>query len=287
MTTSTKPKVWLTGAGGQLGSALLHLFPTPELFSWCPTTHGELDLTDGEAVRSFLSKADPVAIVNCAAYTDVEGAETDRVRAYAVNSDVPRLLSSLHDRVVHIGTDYVYDGAKGTAYREGEGDEHPLSVYGASKLMGEQRAHQNGAVVLRTSWLYGPVKWGGGGFYGKIRKQVEQQRSLRVVTDEVSCPTSTLTLSRVIYKILTDSWTPGLYHVTDQGEASRYDFAKEIARQLGYDCEIERLTMADLDLKARRPHYSVLEVGALQQRYPDIFRPWEVALSEVIKVDNE
>lgn len=283
-----KPLVWLTGAGGQLGTALLRLFPDPQDFAWVPTGHVDLDLADEDAVLAFYERISPTFIVNCAAYTNVEGAEDHPSEAAIVNAEVPRLLSSLCERVIHVGTDYVYDGAKGTPYTEGEVVENPLSVYGATKLRGELSASANGATVLRTSWLYGPMKWGSGGFYGKIRKQVEVGAPLRVVTDEKSTPTSTLTLARVILALIErTAWTPGIYHVTDIGSASRYDFATEIAHQLGSTVVLAQARMDDFPTKAKRPHYSVLAGGKMLQQFPHIFKPWEEALSEVIEIDNE
>ncbi len=287
-----KPYVWLTGAGGQLGTALLRLYPDPDDFCWYPTVHRDLDLTNLQAVRSLLAARSPVVVVNCAAYTNVERAEEDRDRSYAVNADVPGWLTTLHDHVIHIGTDYVFDGLQNTAYIEGGGKENPISVYGLSKLKGERLALAHGATVLRVSWLYGPTKWGNGGFYGKIRKQINDGARLCVVTDEVSCPTSTLTVARVIYRLIEryvvdGHWTQGVFHVTDLGEASRYDFAKEIARELGYEREVLPTFRANFVTRAQRPAYSVLAKGCLSDEYPELFRPWREALSEVIEVDSE
>ena len=289
-----KPKVWLPGAGGQVGTALRKLFPQPVSFQWVPTTRSEVDLTYLDEVSAFIRRNDFAAVANCAAFTDVNGAETEPREAETLNADLPALIFGLIPTGIHLSTNYVFLSRVGRPYLE---DERPtpddsFGVYAVTKLIGERKALALGATVLRTSWVYGPRAWGGTSFYAKIRKQLDEGKDLlRAVTDEVGNPTSSLTLARGIYALLEDHFSgkaplgKNLYHLTDSGTVSRYEFTKGIVRLLGSNAGVAEARMADFPSPVKRPSEAVLAPGRLAGRLQ--LPGWEEALGEVIERDQK
>lgn len=299
-----KPLVWLTGASGQLGTTLLRLFPEPETFTWVTTTRSKVDLTSYPQVARFLREHKPDLMVNTAAYTDVDGAEQlPEEELFRANVLCMMQVHSLAPEMslVQISSDYVFgrDEQREIPYDE-EDVAGPVNRYGDSKFELEQYllANHESSYILRTSWLYGPMKWSRRNFYRSIRRRAEAGEPIRCVTDEVGCPTSTLTLARVIVHLVSDLYSDkdpvevapyGLYNVTDLGEVSRLDLARAILERLPGDASrtpIEPITQADLALAAARPHYSALTTTKLSKYHPDLLRPWEEALEEVIDLDN-
>ena len=288
-----KPAVWLPGAGGQVGTALLKLFPDPEPFRWHPTTRNELDLSDLDEVSDFLKEYHFDAVVNCAAFTDVNGAETKPKEAEILNADLPALIFGAIPTGIHISTNYVFPSRPGSPYQETErpSPNPSLGVYGFTKLIGERKALFLGATVLRTAWVYGPREWGGTSFYAKIRKQIDEGKDLRAVTDEIGNPTSSLTLARAIYGLLFNHLSGRrplqnrVYHLTDSGRASRYDMTREIVRLLGAGSSLSPAKMSDFPSPVERPSESVLAPGVLfgQIEIPD----WVTALSEITDIDQK
>lgn len=300
--TPRRPLVWLTGAAGQLGTALLKLFPEPELFDWLPTTHAEVDLTRCSSVVRFLEHNHPAAIVNCAAYTDVNGAESlSPEELFRINVLSVMQLHQLAPEtpLLQISTDYVFGGdlRRDTPYTE-EDLSKPLNRYGLSKHELEQYliANHEHCYLLRTSWLYGPAEWGKS-FYRSIRDLATSGEVIRCVEDEVGSPTSTLTLGCVIVRLLSDLMKglsepqmppPDLYQVADDGEVSRYDFARAISTRVTgrEDYPITPIRQSDLRRPATRPHYSALATKKIRKYYPELIRPWETALDEVTRMDS-
>lgn len=294
-----RDQVWLTGARGQLGTALQQLFPSPETFEWLPTHRSEVDLSDMDAVRFFVREQRPRVVVNAAAYTAVDLAEQEVGMARLMNAELPRVLAEEVEKyggsLVHVSTDYVFggDSSRHTPYRE-EDETTPLGIYGQTKADGEEtlsllshRYH-----ILRTAWLYGPADWGKS-FYRAIRERVLRDEALRVVTDEIGSPTSTLTLARVIVAVVEDILSRagripfGLYHVADEGETTRHHFAETIGLLVsGHPYPVAQITHADLTSAARRPEYSTLSSTKMKKLLPDLFRTWEEALEEVVTHDR-
>jgi dTDP-4-dehydrorhamnose reductase len=267
----------LTGAGGQLGHDLEETLRDHELRAY---DHAGLDVADRDAVLREVERVRPECIINAAAFNDVDGAETAAEAAFAVNGAGPGFLAAAAKGVgasmVHISTDYVFDGSKGSAYTEAD-TPNPLSVYGKSKYEGERRVLESGAsvCVLRTAWLYGHH---GKNFVKAILYAATKGGPLRVVADQVGSPTATADLAQAIGQLIT---TParGLFHVANVGSCSRFEFAQAIVRG---KVKVLAITSADAARPARRPADSSL-VSIKWPRIGIMTLPsWQVALDKFL-----
>lgn len=223
-------------------------------------SHADLDVTDAEAVAAALAAERPDAVVNCAAYTDVDGAEADPEAAMEVNArgagNVARAAAAAGAKVVYPSTDYVFDGAKGSPYVESD-TPRPPSAYGRSKLAGEREtaAACPRSFVVRSSWLFGA---GGRNFVHTILGLAAERGEVRVVSDQVGCPTWTAHLAGALVELAgTDAY--GVHHVAGAGECSWYELAVEALRGAGVDCRALACTTADMPRPAPRPPYSALK----------------------------
>ena len=273
--------ILLAGAGGQLGRDLQPALSGAQLH---PFDHRQLDIADARAVKAAVDRVRPDWIINAAAFNDVDGAERAPDQAFAVNAAGAGNLADAAARVsasiVHISTDYVFDGAKGAPYTEDD-RPNPLSVYARTKYEGEQRVLASGAsaCVLRTAWLYG---WQGKNFVKAILAAAERGGPLRVVADQVGSPTATRDLSEAIAGLIgqgAGSAQRGLFHVVNSGACSRFEFAKAI---VGGRVEVQPMTTAEAARVAPRPTYSALT----STRWPATGLPalssWEVALERFL-----
>lgn len=294
-------KVLLTGANGQLGTALQKLYPHPELqgFKWLPITRKDLDLSKFDDLQGYLKKVAPDLIVNAAAFTNVDAAE-DADEAFMINRMLPSILCLYcydHDKhLIHISTDYVFGGKAKSSFVET--DEHnPLNYYGTSKSQVDKVLMKNGegyVHILRTSWLYGPRAWGKS-FYKSIRDKALLGDPLKVVEDEVGSPTSTISLSKVIYRIIVEHFkgTPlpwGTYHCADEGSVSRYEFAKAIVALDPHTKEVPITPITSDELPPRaaaRPKNSTLDCSKLKSYFPELVRPWKEGLNIVYSMDKK
>lgn len=272
-------RILVTGAGGQLGRDLLTGFAEAELHS---RDHGGLDISNRAAVDAAIDEVGPDWIINAAAFNDVDGAELAIEQAFAANAAGPENLANAAARtgakLVHIGTDYVFDGAKGSAYDEDD-RPNPLSVYGRSKLEGDLRVLRSGAsaCVLRTAWLYGRY---GKNFVTAILDKVKSGGPLEVVADQVGSPTYTQDLVDAIRRLIS-SEARGLFHVANAGACSRFELAQAI---VGKSVEVRPITAAQAHRRARRPANSSLT----SVRWPPTglppLRPWREALRDFLSV---
>ena len=273
-------KILVTGANGQLGREITRQAACHELLL---TDQDTLDITDAGMTERFFREHKPQAVIHCAAYTNVDGAETDEDGAFRVNVIGSRNIAAAclenQARMVYISTDYVFDGLNNQPYREFDTCK-PQSVYGRTKLQGEETVRQilGRHYILRTAWLYGD----GNNFVRTMLRLAEQNTQLRVVNDQVGTPTSTVDLTQVILKLLaTDCY--GTYHATCQGEASWYDFACEIFRQTGKTVAVSPVSTAEYPRPARRPAQAILDNHMLRMSIGDPMRPWQEALREYLQ----
>lgn len=256
-------KILLLGAQGQLGEAL-----SPVLSSLGEVVGERVELTQSEAIQSAIARVQPDLIVNSAAYTAVDRAESDRATAQAVNGDAPRILAQSGIPLVQISTDYVFDGTKNCPYLETDATA-PLGVYGQTKLAGEQAIQQLSSdryTIIRTAWVYGAGKTPN--FVKTMLRLGKEREEIRVVSDQVGCPTWTVDLASAIATLISQE-ARGIFHYTNSGVASWYDFAIAIfeeAQALGVPLAVKRvipITTPEYPTPAKRPAYSVLSTAKI------------------------
>lgn len=259
-----------------------------------PFDYRALDVTDEVAVATTIERERPDAIINCAAYTDVEGAEGDREAAFAVNDQgvgfVAAAAATHNARLIHISTDYVFSGqfheTECRPYVETDRIE-PINVYGDSKLAGELRlADYGGALILRTTWLYGGCTKN---FLSTMLRLGEQRRDggepLRVVDDVWGTPTDCFSLAEQIVRLLSPDAADlsGVVHASCEGKCTWFRFAQEIFSRIGWSVAVEPITSAEYSTRARRPEYSVLENRVLKQRGLLTLPTWQAGLARALQ----
>lgn len=278
-------KVIVTGGTGQLATAIAKLC-TQSKNSYIITSIEELDICSMKSVSRGVQDAD--IVINCAAYTNVEAAEENIEEATRINRDgvanIAKVARERGIKLIHISTDFVFggDNERTTPYHEQEAPS-PINVYGKTKAEGEAEAlTAPGAIVLRTSWLYAP--WGHN-FVNTIIGRARQGAELRVVDDQRGTPTSAISLAQAIIEIIeSGAWQTmeGIYHYSDLGESSWYDFAKEILRIAEVETRITPCKSSEWQSKAKRPHYSVLDKSRIAKLGIVALKPWQERLREVI-----
>jgi len=281
-------KIAVIGANGQLGSDLVAAF-SGNGDAVRGLTHSEVEVSDLQSVSQALKDFQPQVIVNTAAMHHVENCESEPEKAFAVNALGPRNLAivarDLGAVLMHVSTDYVFDGGKGSPYVE-EDNPRPLNAYGITKLAGEHfvRATTEKQFVIRTSGLYGksPCRAKGGlNFIELMLKLAKERGEVRVVDSEVVTPTSTAELAQQMVQ-LSRSDCYGLYHATAEGSCSWYEFAREIFTVTDTAVRLKVAAPGEFPAKVARPKYSVLENRALKSRGLNMFRPWQDALHKYL-----
>ncbi len=277
----------LVGAAGQLGADLLRTFDLPgEII---PLTRADLDVLDAPRVSALLGELRPTHVVNATAYNQVDRAEDDGAAAFALNATavehLARTCQALRATFVHFSTDYVFDGSRRTPYSERDAP-NPINRYGESKLLGERLAQTacEQALIIRVCGLFGVARATGNGtnFVETMLRMAEAGRPLRVVADQVLTPSYTLELARKVWRMVPKA-SPGIYHLTNAGQTSWYDFAREIFRLSGLEPDLTPVTAAEFGARARRPAYSVLAHDGLAALGEDDLRPWRQALAAYLR----
>jgi dTDP-4-dehydrorhamnose reductase len=275
------------GATGQLGSDLVRTFDRPG--DLVPLSTRDIDILDAPRARSILEALQPTCVVNTAAYNLVDRAEEDGRSAFALNAEAVGSLAvvcqAVGARLVHFSTDYVFDGAKRTPYLETD-SPRPLSVYGESKLAGERLALERceRTVIFRVCGLFGlagSLGTGKGNFVETMLRLAREGRPLRVVSDQVLCPSYTLDLARKVWAVLPKAAHP-IYHLTNGGQTSWYEFARRALELAGATADLTPVTAVEYGARARRPAYSVLAHAHLAALGEDDLRPWDAALAAYV-----
>ena len=273
----------VTGANGQLGSELLLLLGDSAVF----VGRDELDITDEAAVKAFFEAQSFDFVINCAAYTAVDKAEGDFEAADRINRLGPTLLAKYGRRIIQVSTDYVFDGTAHLPYKE-EDAVNPVSVYGSTKLAGEEAvlAEAETAVVIRTAWLYSSF---GANFVKAMRRLGMERGSLGVVFDQIGTPTYAADLAAAIVAMLPQikSGTKEVYHYSNEGVASWYDFACAIMQESGLNCAVRPLETHEYPTKATRPAYSVLNKAKIKRDFGLAIPHWMDGLKRCIAELNE
>jgi dTDP-4-dehydrorhamnose reductase len=284
----TLMKILVTGSNGQLGNEIRELSAVYPLYEFMYTDVNELDITDASQVNQFFALHSPDAVINCAAYTAVDKAETDEETAYLVNAAAPgnlaRSAAESGAFMVHISTDYVYDGKMYRPYAETDKTK-PISVYARSKAAGEEAVLQakGKAVIIRTSWLYSAF---GNNFIKTIMKYGAEREMLNVVFDQTGTPTYARDLAKTILDILPLAMAAEdieVYHYSNEGVASWYDFAKAIVEIAGIDCRINAIGTKDYPLPAARPFYSVLDKSKIKKKFSIEIPYWKDSVKRCIQ----
>ncbi|HKK41449.1 MAG TPA: dTDP-4-dehydrorhamnose reductase [Bacteroidales bacterium] len=283
--------ILVTGSEGQLGNELKVVSRNYYGYDFIFTDADTLDIRDKDKTKAFISETKPGWIINCAAYNLVDTAESDPETAMLINGtavrNITEAISGSNCRLIHVSTDYVYDGTGNTPYSE-DTEPRPLSAYGRSKLTGEKYALMHyGSMVIRTSWLYSSF---GNNFVKTILKNAREKESLNVVFDQTGTPTYAAHLAGAIMTIVSGViknqfvLNAGIYNYSDEGLCSWYDFAVEIVKEAGLDCNIMPILTKDYRTIAQRPVYSVMNKTKIKENYDLEIPHWRSGLQECMKL---
>ena len=285
--THKMKQILITGCKGQLGNEIQLLAPKyAETCHFFFTDKEELDITNRKAVYAFIEQNHISIVINCAAFTAVDKAEDNAELCDLLNHVAPGYLAeavaSVGGSMIQVSTDYVFDGTGCTPYKEDDAT-NPQTVYGRTKLAGEESVIRScaGSMVIRTAWLYSTF---GNNFVKTMIRLGKERDALGVVFDQIGSPTYARDLARSIMQIVDKGIIPGVYHFTNEGVCSWYDFTRAIHRLEGIDsCKVSPIHTEDHPVPAQRPHYSVLDKSKIKETFGIDIRWWEDALKECIK----
>lgn len=285
-------KILVTGANGQLGRELRNVLESNIPGQSIYTDVAELDLTDSKAVDLFFKQNEISHVVNCAAYTAVDRAEEEKLECASININAVKNLAIAADsvgaKIIHISTDYVFDGTAYRPYKESD-KVNPISEYGTTKRKGETAllALAPESIIIRTSWLYSPH---GNNFVKTMMRLGAEHSEIKVVCDQIGSPTYALDLARAIYRVLlSHQWVEGIFHYSNEGVCSWYDFAKAIHRVAGIKgCNVCPIPTEEYPTAASRPFFSVLDKSRIKATYGADVPYWEDSLIDCInRIKNE
>ena len=283
--------ILVTGGNGQLGSELAEISNSSP-YTFIFTDYLELDITDAHATTSFFQENSIDYVINCAAYTAVDKAEEDTLGAMLLNAEgvhsLANACSFFSIPLIHISTDYVFDGTHHIPYKETD-KTNPQSVYGSTKLQGEQLALKANphTIIIRTSWLYSSF---GNNFVKTMIRLGAERDSLSVIFDQIGSPTYARDLADAIHSIIhgveqkKHAFIPGIYHYSNEGVCSWFDFAKEIHALYGITCNVKPIETNQYPTPAKRPHYSVLNKSKIKSTFGIHIPYWKDSLQECISI---
>jgi dTDP-4-dehydrorhamnose reductase len=278
-------KIFVTGSNGQLGSELKDLAASFPDYNMIFFGREAFPINNKELARHLWQEHHPSYLINCAAYTAVDKAETERETAMDINGTAVGDLASLcrenGTRMIHISTDYVFNGEATTPLKETD-EVDPVNFYGASKLKGEELAlqHDPTVIIIRTSWVYS--------FYGKnfvktMMRLMNEKESIGVVNDQSGAPTYAADLAEAIMQIIASGkWEPGIYHYSNKAAITWFDFAVGIKNQLGSKCIVNPISTNQFPTPAKRPAYSVMDLSKIEQTFPIKIKDWKESLAACI-----
>ena len=280
-------KVLVIGSDGQLGLEFQKISNSCDSLSWVFSTIKTLDLLKLETISSFLNDINPSVIINCAAFTSVDKAETESKLADLINHEavdiISRWTSDNNKKLVHISTDYVFDGLSKLPLSENS-NTNPINQYGNSKLKGEQVCLKNdtNSIVIRTSWLYSSF---GKNFVKTMIELMKKNNSVKVVNDQIGSPTYAYDLAKVIIEIIMNSENKsGLFHYSNEGETSWFEFARSIKELYNLDCKIIGVSSKEFKTLAKRPKYSLLNKSKIKKIFNLEIPNYKQSLEKCIKV---
>lgn len=297
--------ILVTGSYGQLGSEIKELSSDYKELKFLFTDVDTLDITNLKSLENFFNENPIDFVINCAGYTNVDKAETDKDAAYLINATAVKYLAELTNKksagLIHISTDYVFDGTGNNPYKENDAT-NPTSVYGETKLQGEleilaytpltplKRGIVKNSIIIRTSWLYSSY---GNNFVKTMLRLGKEKKELNVVSDQTGCPTYAKDLAKVILDIINNSYDnsdpdnvgTGIYHYSNEGVCSWYDFASEIFKIANISCKINPIGTKDFPTPAKRPFYSVLNKSKIKSTFGITIPHWKDSLKIGLLVD--
>ena len=285
------PNILVTGSKGQLGSEIEALSSNYD-YNFFFTDRDELDITNQQAIEDFIEKNKIDTIINCAAYTAVDKAEDDEINADKINHLAVKYLAQIAKekdiKLIHISTDYVFDGKNYKPFIETD-STNPQGVYGKSKLDGEEAlkdVNPKNSIIIRTSWVYSSF---GANFVKTMLRLGKERESLGVIYDQVGTPTYARDLARAILDILPkiQNKSTQIYHYSNEGVLSWYDFAREIMRMAKIDCVVNPIETKDYPTPASRPHYSLLNKSKIKEEFNITIPFWKDSLDECLKIMGE
>lgn len=280
---NNKKKILITGGNGQLGSELRVLSKNYIQFEWVFTDWEELDLCDLDNLAINLARINPHIIINCAAHTAVDKAESEFELSDVLNHQSVAIMAQWSHvnecQFIHVSTDYVFDGTASIALTE-TAQPNPINVYGVTKLAGENsclRENPN-AIIIRTSWVYSSF---GANFVKTMSRLMQERDSLNVVNDQIGSPTYAADLAQAIMTIITHSkWQGGIYHFSNEGEISWYEFALAIQEIGGFDCAIGGIPSSAYPTPAKRPQYSLLDKTKIKETFGVVVPEYRTSLEK-------
>ena len=279
--------ILVTGSNGQLGSELQVIAPLYVGFKFLFVAREELPIDNEDAVKKYFATHAIDYCINCAAYTAVDKAESEEENAFLINaSAVENLAKTCEEnkiQLIHVSTDYVFDGTANKPYKETDKTK-PESVYGQSKMQGEELAEKNdpSTIIIRTSWLYSSFK---NNFVKTMLRLMKEKESINVVNDQFGCPTYAADLAAAIMQIIVSGKSlenPGIYHYTNAGITNWYEFALAIKKLTGSNCNVNPITTAEYPTQAKRPAYSVLDTTKITSTFGLAIPEWEESLKRCL-----
>lgn len=288
---SSQPKILVTGSNGQLGKELQDLAPLLTQFEFIFLSKEDMPIHNFELVRVFFNSVKPAYCINCAAYTAVDKAESEKELAFQVNGEAVGVLAAVckehGTKFIHISTDYVFNGEATYPYTENFPTD-PVNVYGASKLEGERQAlgFNPDCIVIRTSWVYSSY---GKNFVKTMIRLMTEKDEIRVVNDQIGSPTYAADLAEVILGIIadcrlrTENWHPGIYNFSNEGIISWFEFAEAIKEIIKCPCEVKPIPTSGYPTPAKRPAYSVLDKTKIQECFSVQLKDWKESLMTCIE----
>lgn len=290
MSDKLKYQIALTGSNGQLGKELAAISNDYPDFEFKYLSSDIFSLEDPEGMKSWIEQNAVDCFINCAAYTAVDKAESEKEKVFRVNAVAPGLIAALLAKtktpLIQISTDYVFDGKSSAPLTE-TAQTAPVNLYGASKLEGEKRVLSNNPLsqVIRTSWLYSSY---GNNFVKTMIRLMKEKSSIQVVADQIGSPTYAADLARVILEVIaTNRIKPGIYHYSNEGETSWFDFALEIKRLTGSTCEVFPIASSSYPTPASRPGYSLMDKSKIKKDYGISVPDWKVSLAKCVQIIKE
>lgn len=290
-----KSKILVTGANGQLGKELREFSSLHTGLDFVFLSREDLPIEQFELVRNYFNTLKPAYCINCAAYTAVDKAESEKDLAFLINGEAVGVLAAVckehNTKFIHVSTDYVFNGEATYPYTENFPTD-PINVYGASKLEGEKQAMElnPSGIIIRTSWLYSSF---GKNFVKTMMKLMNEKDEIRVINDQLGSPTNAEDLAETIFNIIgychsqIYTWEPGIYNFSNKGMITWYDFAKAIKEIINSPCSIKPISTAEYPTPAKRPAYSVLDKTKIQKTFGVQLKDWKKSLAICIeKIGN-